>query len=257
MGTDPNYTVTLTLTDPDANGTVGFDLLSGVVTDALGNTSPAAASPLCTIHNWPGFSVTQPATARLYTGDDFTLDAAVEAGGVPTTYQWRRGAAAKAVVDGPATPQWPLTGVTPGDAGDYWCEVTFDGVKRTSDTVALQVRPPVGITVPPAGGEAAPGGTYRFTVAAAGGYGPLLYQWKKDGENIPNAQSGEYVLSDITPENAGLYSVEVSDTNGDAVESAQVTLAVAAAVSALGLLGLTLLAATILLAGARRKEQRR
>jgi hypothetical protein len=256
-GTDPNYTVTMTLSDANANGTVGITIPGGVVKDLAGNFYAGGSSALCDIHNWTGFPTPLPQTVRLYDGDEYTLDAQVDEGGVPTSYQWRRDDGQKTVMNGPASPQWTLTGVTAADSGDYWCEVNFDGVTHASDTVALQVRPPVGITLPPAGGNAAPGGEYRFTVTAAGGYGPLSYQWKKDGENIPNAQDDEYVLPDLTAENAGRYSVEVSDTNGDAVESAQVTLSVAAAVSAVGLLGLTLLAATILLAGARRKEQRR
>jgi hypothetical protein len=187
-------------------------------------------------------------------GDSHALAVQVTEGGIPTTYQWKFNNGSM-VVDGPTAAQWPLTNTTMAAAGDYWCEVTFDGITHASDTVTIEVRPRISITTPPVGGSAAAGGSYTFIVAASGGYGTLSYQWKKDGENILGADSLQYVCSGLAADDSGEYTVEISDTNGETIESLPVTLTVATGLPAAGLGGLALLVAAMAVAGARRKRQ--
>jgi len=162
-------------------------------------------------------------------------------GGIPTIYQWKFDNGAKAIMDGPASPQWSLTNVTTANAGSYWCELTFDGVPQTSDSVPVQVQPHVSITTAPQGGDVTAGGSHTFTVAVTGGYGPLGYQWKKGVANIDGAIDSQYTLSPLALTDTGAYSVEISDTNGDTIESLPVTLTVTPGVPTVGLGGLALL----------------
>ncbi|GAB5561010.1 MAG: hypothetical protein SynsKO_26570 [Synoicihabitans sp.] len=66
------------------------------------------------------------------------------------------------------------------------------------------------------------GGSARFTVRAAGA-SSLLYSWKKDGVVIPGATEPDLWIEQITLEDVGDYSVEISDQRGT-VESSTVSL---------------------------------
>lgn len=255
-GTGPEYTVTVTLVDMDANGEIGIGIENGLVADLAGNPFPGAIGPLCSIRNWPGFSA-QPQDARLYTGDSHTLSVSLEEEGIVTAYRWRRDDGAKTITDGPAAPQWTLADVTPANAGDYWCEVTFDGSVHASAPANVQVEPRLSIITAPVGGVALRGGSHIFSVAVAGGYGTPTYQWKRNGAGIPGATGNTLTLSDLTPSHNGLYSVEVSDGNNDTIESPPVTLSVSGGLPASGMAGLALLAASLTLAAATRNKRRK
>jgi hypothetical protein len=54
---------------------------------------------------------------------------------------------------------------------------------------------------------------------SATGTGPLLYQWRLNGVNLPGATSSFLALSDIQAEQAGVYSVLVYNTFGSQVSS--------------------------------------
>lgn len=68
------------------------------------------------------------------------------------------------------------------------------------------------------------GGTVQFTVVA-GGTAPLLYQWKHAGTNLPGATAATYVKNNAQPEDAGIYSVTITNAIGVTASSA-VTLIV-------------------------------
>ncbi|MFN7138004.1 MAG: immunoglobulin domain-containing protein, partial [Limisphaerales bacterium] len=59
------------------------------------------------------------------------------------------------------------------------------------------------------------GGTATFSVTASGS-GTLSYQWFKGGVAIPGATEEEYSISNVQLEDAGTYSVEVSNAYGTA-----------------------------------------
>jgi hypothetical protein len=56
-----------------------------------------------------------------------------------------------------------------------------------------------------------PGGSALFTVVATG-LEPLSYQWQWNGTNLPGATSAMLALNNITPDQAGAYSVAVSSS---------------------------------------------
>ena len=104
------------------------------------------------------------------------------------------------------------------------------------------------ITVPPVGGDKQEGDAHTFSVTVTGGYAPLLYTWKQDSVTVSSEQ--EYVISSLTTDHSGSYTVEVIDDNTDFIESTPVDLNVTVSnVPAVGLIGLALLAAGLGCAG--------
>jgi uncharacterized repeat protein (TIGR03803 family) len=86
----------------------------------------------------------------------------------------------------------------------------LDNVQVT--TLAGANGPPI-IVTQPANQVALAGGAANFSVAAAGQM-PLLYQWKFDTVNIPNATNSTLTLTNLTTGQAGIYSVAVSNSLG-------------------------------------------
>ena len=57
------------------------------------------------------------------------------------------------------------------------------------------------------------GQTVTFSVSILGGIPPYNYQWKKDGVNIPGANSQSYTILDLKINHTGVYSVVVTDNS--------------------------------------------
>lgn len=69
-------------------------------------------------------------------------------------------------------------------------------------------------------------GTKTWFHVAASGSGPLQYQWRFNGDNLPDATKALLELADVQFDRAGVYSVTVSNAFGHAV-SRDIKLAVA------------------------------
>ena len=63
------------------------------------------------------------------------------------------------------------------------------------------------------------GGTATFTVSADG-TAPLAYEWRKDGAVISGATSATLCLSNLRSDQAGLYTVRISNGQGSVVSDA-------------------------------------
>jgi len=72
------------------------------------------------------------------------------------------------------------------------------------------------------------GKTASFSVAATG-TGPLTFQWKFNGANMASATNAALTLSDINTNQAGTYSVAVSNTAGSTNSTALLTVYATAA----------------------------
>lgn len=83
---------------------------------------------------------------------------------------------------------------------------------------------PPNITDHPDGQTVGVGDPVMFTVGADGD-APLSYQWKKDGAEIPSATGVSYAISSADPNDAGDYTVVVTN-DCDSVESEVATLIV-------------------------------
>ena len=115
---------------------------------------------------------------------------------------------------GKATPPAGLSGVTAIAAGGNH-SVALVGSGATAPTFTLQ---PVSQTV-------AVGANVTFSAGATGLPAPA-YQWLRAGTNLPNATSASLVLTNVTTNQSGLYTVAVSNAAGS-VTSAAAMLTVA------------------------------
>src|SRR5206468_11001283 len=59
-----------------------------------------------------------------------------------------------------------------------------------------------------------PTGASRVLSVQATGNGPLSYQWRLNGVNIPGANSSIFTLANFQPANSGDYTVSVGDATG-------------------------------------------
>jgi hypothetical protein len=255
--TDPVYTVRVTMGDANADGTIGITIPANVVWTPANNRYPGGDSEVVNIYNWRGFKQ-HPESAKVYTGDLHNLLVQADCDSPVMSYQWKwDDGLGKALHDvGVNSSQLLLNNIQQGNRGDYWCEVTYDGATYPSDHAVLSVEDHLLITVPPDGGHERAGASHTFSIQTSGGYSPLSYQWKKGGGNINGATDSQYLLSPVALTDAGDYSVEISDTNGDAVESVPVMLTVSPAVPAAGLVSLAALASILILAGGRKPRKK-
>lgn len=134
------------------------------------------------------------------------------------TYQWKKGAAnlsngahsGSATITGATTANLTLTGIFSPDAGSYTCTVANAAGSTNSGQAGfeadLTVNEPV-INTQPKSQIARQGTSVTLNVAASGT--SLSYQWKKDGNNIPNATDSSYNLASAATADTGSYTVNV------------------------------------------------
>ena len=84
------------------------------------------------------------------------------------------------------------------------------------------IKPPA-ITQQPTGQTVNEGGTLTLNILATNATG---YQWKKDGEDIPSANSATYTKQSVAPSDAGSYTCVVSGEGGTSVTSDAATVTV-------------------------------
>jgi len=254
-GEDLEYTVTVALSDLSASGEVGIRLGTDI-RDLADKPFAGMESARYTLLRWAGFA-SHPDSVRLYRGQDHLLSVTVNAGYAPTAYQWFKETPDKGVETGPVGPQWPLENVTSGHAGVYWCEVTDGGVVYASRPALVEVAEHLAITEEPADTVGYTGRSALFRVGTSGGFAPVRCQWRKDGAVLDGAESPECWLHDVTFEDAGLYSAEVSDGHTELLETRHAELTVAQGVPAASAGMAALLAALLAGAGTLLRVRRR
>ena len=79
------------------------------------------------------------------------------------------------------------------------------------------------ITQQPSGQTVNEGGTLTLSILATNATG---YQWKKDSEDIPSANSATYTKQSVAPSDAGSYTCVVSGEGGTSVTSDAATVTV-------------------------------
>ena len=117
-----------------------------------------------------------------------------------------------------------LTNVQLTQSGSYAVEVFNAFGAEQSSNALLSVGVPPSILVQPTNQALVAGGTATFGVVATGTL-PLSYQWSQDdtdladGGRILGANSPDLVISNVMRDDAGLYSILVSNTWGSAISS--------------------------------------
>jgi hypothetical protein len=106
-----------------------------------------------------------------------------------------------------------LTNVSSANDGPYFVVVNNSSGSITSSVATLSVRIPPMITVQPSAVVVNPGSNATFTVTATG-TGPLLYQWRFNGNTIAGATNSSFARSNVQYTNGGLYSVVIANATG-------------------------------------------
>lgn len=203
-----------------------------VVTNREGRASSRAAMLTVVV----GTPQTQPVTIAymppsLAIPQDYqgTLTVSVSGTG-PFSYQWMKG---EEPIAGATSPAHVIMSAQPADEGQYWVQVTnvlgtVSSWRTSVHVVANDLGPPR-IQAGPASLAVAAGLGATFGVWVTGA-GPLDYQWRRDGVDIPGAIQSVLHLPAVSPLDAGRYSVVVANLLGSQV-SAEAQLVVIGAPS--------------------------
>jgi hypothetical protein len=156
--------------------------------------------------NIPPSIYSQPADITVTQGTDALFS--VGAGGTsPLTYQWRFGGAP---ISGATQSAFLVPAAQAADAGFYSVVIGNVAGSVTSSNVLLTVNIPPSILLQPQNTVVNQGDPGFFSVLANGTL-PLRYQWRFNGSAIPGATRPDLFLPNVQTNNAGVYSVVVSN----------------------------------------------
>lgn len=158
---------------------------------------------------------TQPTNQTAGVGSNVTFTVTATDGSPTLFYQWFNSAGAIPLA---TTPGLTLYNVQLADSGAYYVVITNDYATVTSSvaTLAVQHFAPV-ITAQPVGGSGLGGSAFTFTISATGT--TLAFQWRKNGVDIPGANSTTLSLNNLGLEDAADYAVVITNPVGSATSS--------------------------------------
>jgi hypothetical protein len=146
---------------------------------------------------------------------------AVISGSEPFVYQWQFNGTN---LPGATGPTLSLPGVQPNSAGPYVLIASNDAGAAASSPAQLTVLVPPLLTSQPLSHTVSVGGNVTLRVSADG-TGPFTYQWRRNGEILTGATGQTLMLTNLQPQDAGLYDVIVSSPMGTTLsEAARITL---------------------------------
>ncbi|HMJ91915.1 MAG TPA: lamin tail domain-containing protein [Candidatus Acidoferrum sp.] len=206
--------------DWNTNGTRGISLqrispqtyandptnwLAGVPTGGLTNGGPFGARPFITLH---------PFSRVVALGSNVLFNANA-VGGVPLTYQWRFNGID--ILNATNT-IYTVTNAQHANVGRYSLRMMNPfGVTVTSNAL-LAINASPEIVFQPENKATVAGASVTFTVGARGAQ-PLLYQWRKDGAPLSGATAPSFSIASALTNDAGNYTVIVSNSIGSITSS--------------------------------------
>ena len=230
-GTDIPGATSSTYTTPATSNADNAAVFRVVVSNSAGTVTSSSAALTVTPTAVAPAITTQPAPQAVTVGQTATFS--VTATGTSPNYQWRKngtnipGATASSYTT-------PVTAI--GDnAAVFTVEVSNSAGGVTSSNATLTVTPVVEaptITTQLVAKTVTAGEFTTFSVTATG-TGPLTYQWRKNGVNIPGATSSSYTIpTTSSADNNAVFTVVVSNSAGTVTSSsATLTVVVAPTIS--------------------------
>jgi uncharacterized repeat protein (TIGR03803 family) len=204
-------TNTLTITGiSDSNAAI----YSVIVSNANGSVTSSNAT--LTVNDSP-FIATQPTNQTVGVGSNVTFSAT--AYGEPLfTSQWYYGnSPIGSPTSGTNISSCTLTNVQTNQAGNYSVHVTNSCGRVTSSNAVLTVQVFLpSIVIQPANQSALLGSSASFTVSVTGS---ANYQWCFNSANILNATNAIYTIQTVGTNNAGNYSVVITNSAGSVTSS--------------------------------------
>jgi len=178
-----------------------------VIVSSFAGSATSAVAKLTV--NVPLTITSQPQSQSVQAGGKATFTVTVS-GSEPISYQWRFNGTD---ISGATNASYAINNAQSATAGAYLVIARNAIGTVQSSTATLTVGQAPSITQPPDGLEVIPGQRVVFNVTATG-TGPLRYQWRFNGVNIPGATGASLELASIKLSDAGEYSVEVSNESG-------------------------------------------
>jgi len=165
---------------------------------------------------------TEPANVKITAGQSATFNIAAT-GTAPMTYKWMKNGVA---IDGATSSNYTTPAESTADNNAQFTVEVSNSVGNTMSTAAVltvttaSVAP--AITTQPASETVIAGKPASFSVAATG-TAPLTFQWSKNGTPIGGANSSTYTTAaETTADNSAKFTVEVSNSAGNATSNAAV-----------------------------------
>ena len=222
-GTDPAYQwfkgtlpisgavlPTLTLTNVQDADMAGYTV---VLTNLAGSATSAPPATLTVID--PPIITTQPLSRTNNAGSTATFT--VTANGTTPYYQWFKDSLP---ISGAVLPTLTLTNVQDTDMAGYTVVLTNAAGSATSAPPAtLTVIDLPIITAQPTNLVVLPGTNVAFGISLTGSASYFCYQWQFNGTNILNATNSVYAIASVATNNAGFYSLIVTNLAGSATSS--------------------------------------
>lgn len=215
--TSATYTIpNVQLSDDGATFSVAVTNAGGTVQSTPVTLHVAAIAPSLANNaaTTVSVSVGQPAT--------FAVTAS---GSLPLTFQWRRGGVA---IDGATSSTYTIGATTIADNGAVFdVVVTNSAGSITSAPFTLVVTsaalPPTGLSLPQF--FTARAGNIATITVSPSGTAPFTYQWFRDGQPIPGANSASYTISNVQlTDNNAQFSVQVTNASGSTTSAIAILL---------------------------------
>jgi len=214
--TESSYTID----DVEVGDAGDYDV---IVSNPCGDM-PSDVATLIVVDEWPDI-VGGPQHDTVCDGQPVTFTVTAE-GPEPLSYQWY---GPTGLIPGATQASYTIDPVAMDDAGNYRVEVSNPCATISSAQATLTVIDEApGIAQPPQSVTECEGETVEFSVVPSGDP-PFEYQWYKGIDPIDGATGQSLELADITVDDAGEYSVTVTNACGFA-ESDAATLTVNTAV---------------------------
>ena len=153
--------------------------------------------------------ISQPKSVEAVIGGKVIFEVAAT-GSAPITYQWNRDGVP---LEGANFEKLIIENVEVASGGAYSVAVGNVSNSVESDTVILTVAAPPLVADLAVDQQVAVGETVQLWVVAEGA-GSFAYQWKREGIVVPGATRAEFTIENIDSLDAGLYTVEITNSAG-------------------------------------------
>ncbi|MGC8743071.1 MAG: immunoglobulin domain-containing protein [Verrucomicrobiia bacterium] len=184
---------------------------AGSYTVVVGNAVSSTESQAATLNVWvPPVITVQPTNQSVPLGGAAQFSITVQ-GTSPFYYQWRKNGTD---IPGATVVPYKILNAQLSDAAEYSVVVSNIAGVVTSQTARLTVNLPPTIIVQPQSQTVIAGASVTFKVIDSGG---VSYQWRKNGVNIAGATNSIYTITSVKKDDAGNYSVAVSNPGGTVI----------------------------------------
>ena len=168
------------------------------------------------------FILQHPASQTVLISKSVTLQVLAN-GAQPLTYQWYHYATN---LPGATNATFTLNNVQARDGGPYFVVVANAFGPTTSATATITAIGGVPVVVSPPQDQTTICGDGASFTASVGGSTPLSYQWSFGGTNLAGATRSTLTLTNVTPVQAGLYTLTVTNAFGSVATSANLAVTI-------------------------------